>query len=225
MPKAGVNIRRRWSGVKTWPRCIANARATCAEACCNGISTSRPNLLGMGFANHRRRIGNRAARYRRTPPTSKTTPEPYASSTSEGGGNTVDQCDETTRMSMACSRTHTTATVARMTTSPHQLPSACQSRFRHARKVSTMLTGGTIMPIDFNASVVHIFQRVSTAGHIAERPSTASMVATAANCTRESPDRRPACAQISESGNADIGSAPTMVGPRHGQIYSVEELQ
>src|ERR1039458_2381267 len=123
---------------------------------------------------------------------------------SEGGGSTVDQCGETTRMRIACSCVRATATVTTSRTNPHHVPSARQPRLLHALRMRTKLTSGMTMPMDFSASLVHNVQRESIVNQIVDNPSTASVDASAANCVGESPAGRAIGKLTSESGKADM---------------------
>src|ERR1017187_5851738 len=123
---------------------------------------------------------------------------------SEGGGNTVDQRGETTMIRIPCCWIRAAAIVISRSAKPHQVPSACHPSFLHTRRMRSRLTTGMTMPIDFSASVVHKVQRLITEGQIIDSPSTASVVASAENCTGESSHRRTPCKGISESGNADM---------------------
>src|SRR5277367_3810597 len=62
-------------------------------------------------------------------------------------------------------------------TSPHQLPSISQSRERHTRRISTKLTSGTSIPIDFKASLVHIVHNAFIVDQIVDSPRTATSAA------------------------------------------------
>src|SRR5882757_8817100 len=65
-------------------------------------------------------------------------------------------------------------------TSPHQLPSISHPSERHTRRISTKLTSGNNMPIDFKASIIHSAQSAFTVDQIVDRPRTATSAASAA---------------------------------------------
>jgi hypothetical protein len=69
---------------------------------------------------------------------------------------------------------------------PHQLPFISQRSERQARRIRIKLTSGIIIPIDFNASVVHILHRKRPVDRMLDRPSTARPAASAAACGGES---------------------------------------
>ncbi len=127
-------------------------------------------------------------------------------STSEGGGNTVDQLGETTMIRIVCCWIRTATAVTNSNASPHHVPPERQSRPRHTLKIRIRLTNGITIPIDFSASVVHKVQRESTVNQIVDSPSTARRVETAANFTGESLPRLIAGALTSGSGCADMSS-------------------
>src|SRR5215472_6317351 len=96
--------------------------------------------------------------------------------------------------------------IARMAR-PHQLPSISHPRVRHTRRISTKLTNGIIMPMDFSASVI---QRAHSADAVDEMVDTPRIARTAANpaaCAGESLAARDVRVWLtSAAGRVDIGT-------------------
>src|SRR6201985_990866 len=91
-------------------------------------------------------------------------------------------------------------------TSPHQLPSLSQPSERHTRRISTKLTSGNNMPIDFRASIIHSAQRAFTVDQIVDRPRTATTAASVAALAAPSLTARVLCSGLisAAAGKVDI---------------------
>ena len=139
------------------PSRCAKARATEAEACCSGRSTSRLNECGTGMTAPISSTGNHAARNRVRPPKASTIASAYRMATSGSGGSCTSQPRFTVRISRLCSRKYSNTARPMSSATPHQGAAFdCAGRQPmdfHARRMSAAQINGTTSPMDFRSSL------------------------------------------------------------------------